>query len=190
VKLIKTPIEGVVILEPRVFEDARGFFMETYQQKKYAEAGINCTFVQDNLSCSSRGVLRGLHYQLHHQQAKLVQVIRGEVFDVAVDVRPGSPTFGNWAGVRLSEVNKRQLFIPQGFAHGFCVISATALFQYKCTDFYAPDDEGGILFSDPDIDIIWPISDPILSDKDKKYPLLKEIPPDGLPAWFKDRTEC
>jgi len=182
VKLIQTAIKGVVIIEPRVFEDARGFFMETYQQRKYAEAGIDCTFVQDNLSCSSRGVLRGLHYQLKHQQATLVQVIRGEAFDVAVDIRTGSPTFGNWIGARLSDKNKRQLFIPQGFAHGFCVISETVLFQYKCSDFYTPNDEGGILFSDPDINIDWPISDPILSDKDKEYPRLKDISPDLLPV--------
>jgi len=173
-KIITTSLEGVLIIEPRVFEDNRGFFMETYNQNKYQKSRINRLFVQDNLSYSVRGTLRGLHFQIKHPQAKLVQVITGEIFDVAVDIRKGSPTFGKWTGVVLSAQNKRQVFIPEGFAHGFCVISETACFLYKCSDFYAPDDEGGIIWSDPDIGIEWPVKDPIISEKDKHYPRLCE----------------
>ncbi|MDL1980490.1 MAG: dTDP-4-dehydrorhamnose 3,5-epimerase [Deltaproteobacteria bacterium] len=178
--IITTSLEGVLIIEPRVFKDNRGFFMETYNQNKYQKAGINRRFVQDNLSYSVCGTLRGLHFQIKHPQAKLVQVITGEIFDVAVDIRKGSPTFGNWTGVVLSAQNKRQMFIPEGFAHGFCVLSETAHFSYKCSDFYAPDDEGGIIWSDPDIGIKWPVKEPVISEKDKHYSRLCELLPRQL----------
>lgn len=170
-----TSLEGVLIIEPDIFRDNRGLFLETFNQNRYAEYGIASTFVQDNLSFSVQGTLRGLHFQSQHPQAKLVQAITGEVFDVAVDIRPGSDTFGRWEGMHLSDQNKRQLFIPEGFAHGFCVLSETAHFLYKCTDFYAPEDEGGIIWSDPDIAIDWPIQNPIVSDKDKQFPRLSEL---------------
>ena len=173
--IIKTVLEDVVIIEPEVFRDNRGFFMETYSRDRYKEAGVVCDFVQDNLSYSVKGTLRGLHFQIKRPQAKLVQVITGEIFDVAVDIRPGSSTFGKWTGVYLSEKNKRQLFIPEGFAHGFCVISETAHFLYKCSNFYFQHDEGGIIWSDPDIGIDWPVKDPIVSEKDKQLPHLFEI---------------
>jgi len=176
-------LDGVYIVEPQVFYDDRGFFLETYHQRKYAESGINCNFIQDNLSRSVRGTLRGLHYQLEYAQAKLIQVIKGVVFDVVVDIRRGSPSFGHWVGVNLSEENKRQLFVPEGFAHGFCVLSAAADVVYKCTDFYAPEDEGGILWSDPDIAIDWPIANPLLSDKDSRLPYLAHVPPERLPPY-------
>ncbi len=176
-KIIKTLLEGVFIIEPKVFRDSRGFFMETYNQNRYRESGIHRIFVQDNLSCSVKGTLRGLHFQVKHPQAKLVQVITGEIFDVAVDIRPDSPTFGKWAGVYLSDQNRRQLFIPEGFAHGFCVLSETAHFLYKCSDFYAPEDEGGIIWSDPEIGINWPVNNPIISDKDKEYLNLFDVIP-------------
>ena len=178
--IITTSLEGVLIIEPRVFKDNRGFFLETYNQNKYQKSGINRRFVQDNLSYSVSGTLRGLHFQIRHPQAKLVQVITGEIFDVAVDIRKDSPTFGKWTGVVLSEQNKRQLFIPEGFAHGFCVLSNTAHFLYKCSDFYAPDDEGGITWSDPDIGIEWAVKDPVISEKDKHYPRLCELFPEQL----------
>ena len=173
--IIKTVLEDVVIIEPEVFRDNRGFFMETYSRDRYKEAGVVCDFVQDNLSYSVKGTLRGLHFQIKRPQAKLVQVITGEIFDVAVDIRPGSSTFGKWAGVYLSEKNKRQLFIPEGFAHGFCVISETAHFLYKCSNFYFQHDEGGIIWSDPDIGIDWPVKDPIVSEKDKQLPHLFDV---------------
>ena len=173
--IITTQLEDVVIIEPEVFRDNRGFFMETYSRAKYEEAGVVSDFVQDNLSYSVKGTLRGLHFQIKRPQAKLVQVVTGEIFDVAVDIRPGSSTFGKWAGVYLSEKNKRQLFIPEGFAHGFCVISETAHFLYKCSDFYFQHDEGGIIWSDPDIGIDWPFKDPIVSEKDKQLPRLSGI---------------
>lgn len=172
--IIKTSLEGVLIIEPNVFKDSRGFFMETYHEERYRQFGIDRIFVQDNLSYSVQGTLRGLHFQKKHPQAKLVQVITGEIFDVAVDIRQGSPTFGKWTGVSLSDQNQRQLFIPEGFAHGFCVMSETCHFSYKCSDFYAPDDEGGILWSDPDIGIEWLIKEPIISEKDKKHPRLSD----------------
>jgi dTDP-4-dehydrorhamnose 3,5-epimerase len=181
-KVLKTGLPGVLIIEADVFKDGRGYFMETYHRKRYAEAGIDCPFVQDNLSYSTRGTLRGLHYQYPHDQAKLVQVITGEVFDVAVDIRRGSPAFGQWTGEYLSDKNKRQLFIPKGFAHGFCVLSDTAIFLYKCSNFYAPDSEKGVLYSDPDLAIDWPVNEPILSDKDSKYPRLKDVPGKHLPG--------
>ena len=182
-KIIDTNLEGVLIIETAVFEDSRGFFMETYHKQRYRDSGIDPPFVQDNLSSSVRGTLRGLHYQHPHAQAKLVQVILGEIFDVVVDIRKGSPTFGQWNGVNLSDKNKRQLFIPKGFAHGFCVLSEMAYFSYKCTGFYNPYDEGGIKWADPDLDIKWPVKDPILSHKDKQYPCLKDIPSERLPLY-------
>ena len=180
--VIETKIPGVLIIEPKIFGDARGFFMETWQLQRYEEMGIRGPFVQDNLSFSSRGVLRGLHYQQPHAQGKLVSVVLGEVFDVAVDIRRGSATFGQWVGVLLSGGNNRQLWVPPGFAHGFCVASDTAYFTYKCTDVYTPEAEGGIAWNDPDIGIAWPISDAVLSDKDKEYPRLRDIPANRLPA--------
>ena len=174
-------LKEVIIVEPDVFGDHRGYFLETFQKKRYEEAGINVSFVQDNLSISRKGVLRGLHYQFPHEQAKLVQVIEGEIFDVAVDIRRDSPSFGKWTSVILSHENKRQLFIPAGFAHGFCVLSDTAYVLYKCSDYYSPESEGGILWSDPELDIQWLISNPLLSDKDAAYPHLKDIPLERLP---------
>jgi dTDP-4-dehydrorhamnose 3,5-epimerase len=170
-----TSLEGALIIEPDIFKDNRGFFLETFNQNRYTEYGMPHTFVQDNLSFSVKGTLRGLHFQNRHPQAKLVQVITGEVFDVAVDIRPDSDTFGQWEGIYLSGQNKRQLFIPEGFAHGFCVLSETTHFLYKCTDFYFPEDEGGIIWSDPDIAIDWPIQNPIISDKVKQFPHLSEL---------------
>lgn len=182
--VIETKIPGVLILEPKVFGDARGFFMETWQQQRYAGIDISGPFVQDNLSFSSRGVLRGLHYQQPHTQGKLVSVIQGEVFDVAVDIRRGSATFGQWVGVSLSGDNHRQFWIPPGFAHGFCVLSDTAYFTYKCTDVYTPRAEGGIAWNDPDISIEWPLAvRVVLSEKDQAYPRLRDIPPDRLPTF-------
>ena len=182
-KVTPTSLPDVLIIEPKAFEDRRGFFMETYNQKRYKQSNIDCIFVQDNLSHSVRGILRGLHYQLQYPQAKLVQAINGAIFDVAVDIRQGSPTFGKWIGAHISDTNRHQIFVPKGFAHGFCVLSETADVLYKCTDFYAPDDEGGILWSDPGIGIDWPITDPLLSDKDSKYPFLKDVAPECLPVY-------
>lgn len=180
---IETGLEGVWIFEPKVFGDARGFFMETWNRARYAEAGLDVTFVQDNVSRSSRGVLRGLHYQNPNAQGKLVQVIEGEVIDVAVDIRVGSPTFGRSAAVVLSDKNFRQLYVPPGFAHGFCVLSDTAIFAYKCTDVYNPAAEGGVLWNDPDLAISWGIDQPLLSEKDKANPRLREIPKAALPVY-------
>ncbi len=182
-KVTATSLPEVKIIEPDVFGDNRGYFMETYHRRKYSRSGVLPEFVQDNLSFSRRGTLRGLHYQLPHAQAKLVQVLQGEVFDVAVDIRRGSPHFGRWTAVRLSEENKRQLFVPPGFAHGFAVLSETALFLYKCSDFYHPECEGGVLWCDTRLDIDWPVEAPLLSDKDEKYPPLAEIPADRLPVY-------
>lgn len=173
-----TPIEGLKVITPTVFGDARGYFMETYNYNDFKEAGIDCQFVQDNQSASKKGVLRGLHFQINFPQDKLVRVVRGEVFDVAVDMRKGSKTYGQWYGVRLSEENKKQFFIPKNFAHGFLVLSDYAEFAYKCTDFYHPNDEGGVIYNDPDIGVEWPIEDGmelIMSEKDTKWPQLKEI---------------
>ena len=179
--IIPTAIEDVLVIEPKVFRDPRGFFMETFHQQRYMKAGINRTFVQDNLSYSLKNTIRGLHYQIKAPQAKLVQVIAGRIFDVVVDIRPGSPTFGQWIGMHLSDQNNRQLFIPEGFAHGFCVLSETALFSYKCSNFYQADDEGGILWSDPQIGIDWPVKEPIISQKDKHNPNLSDLSDDRLP---------
>lgn len=180
-KVIPTLFNGVIIIEPKRFGDSRGFFTETYHRTRYRDAGIHHDFVQDNLSFSVKNTLRGLHFQIRHPQAKLVQVLAGEVFDVVVDLRRDAPTYGNWEGFPLSAENMRQLFIPEGFAHGFCVVSDTALFSYKCSDLYAPGDEGGVLWSDPDIGIAWPVKDPIISEKDEKYPLLRDLSPTQLP---------
>ena len=170
-----TKIEGVYIIEVKTYGDARGYFMETYKQSDFEEAGLNYTFVQDNQSSSTHGVLRGLHFQKTHPQAKLVRVLRGEVFDVAVDLRGGSPTYGQWVGVILSGENHRQFLIPRGFAHGFVVLSETAEFAYKCDELYHPEDEGGIAWNDPDVAIDWPdVGMPVLSEKDKKHPTLAE----------------
>jgi dTDP-4-dehydrorhamnose 3,5-epimerase len=179
-KVIATDIEDVLIIEPQVFQDGRGYFLETYHANRFKAVELNPAFVQDNLSLSVRNTLRGMHFQVTHPQAKLVQAITGEIFDVAVDIRSGSSTFGRWVGVYLSEQNKRQVFIPPGFAHGFCVLSDRAHVAYKCTAYYKPDDEGGILWSDPAIGIDWPISDPIISDKDNQLPCMNEIPPEKL----------
>lgn len=165
-------IEGLRVITPTVFGDARGYFMETYNYNDFAEQGITQTFVQDNQSSSSQGVLRGLHFQIHYPQDKLVRVVKGEVFDVAVDLREGSPTFGKWYGVRLSAENKKQFFIPKNFAHGFYVLSDTAEFCYKCSDFYHANDEGGIAWDDPGIGIEWPLLDGVqtnLSEKDRNW---------------------
>ena len=170
----KTPIDGLLIIEPKVFADPRGVFYEVYSESKYNEHGIS-RFVQDNHSVSKQGVLRGLHYQVNSGQDKLVRVTQGEIFDVAVDIRKQSPTYGKWWGLSLSETNNLQLYIPVGFAHGFCVLSESAEVLYKCSDYYSPEDERGILWNDPDLAIDWPIKDPILSEKDAVYPLFSEL---------------
>jgi dTDP-4-dehydrorhamnose 3,5-epimerase len=185
-RVIATDLPEVLIIEPEVFGDARGFFLESYHARRYAEAGVPDHFMQDNHSRSRRGVLRGLHYQLTHPQGKLVWVTSGEIFDVAVDIRRGSPTFGHWVGVTLSEENHRQLYIAPGFAHGFCVLSETVDFLYKCTDFYHPEDEGGVLWCDPDIGIQWPLTTPVLSEKDQRYTRLADVPLERLPRYERD----
>ena len=165
--IVQTSLQDCVIIEPEVFGDERGFFLETFHTSRYADlAGISLPFVQDNYSRSAKGVLRGLHFQKTKPQGKLISVVRGEVYDVAVDIRKGSSTFGQWVGVILSEENKKQLWVPPGFAHGFVVLSEIADFEYKCTDYYDPSDEGSILWNDPDLAIGWPVENPILSDKD------------------------
>ena len=177
-EIITTPIEGLLVIEPRVFNDARGYFCETYNEARYREAGIDTRFVQDNQSCSSYGVVRGLHFQRPpYAQAKLVSCVRGKVLDVAVDLRKDSPTFGQWYSVELSEDNHRQFFIPRGFAHGFSVLSETAIFTYKCDNLYHPEAEGGVLLSDPTLNIDWqvPADLRILSDKDTKHPTMAEL---------------
>ncbi|WP_238915641.1 dTDP-4-dehydrorhamnose 3,5-epimerase [Clostridium sp. YIM B02555] len=174
----KTNIDGVYIIEPKVLGDNRGYFMETYNKEQFDEAGLNMTFVQDNESKSNKGVLRGLHFQRKHSQGKLVRVTKGEVFDVAVDLRTGSPTYGHWEGVVLNDENKKQFYIPEGFAHGFLVLSDEAVFNYKCTDLYSPEYDGGVMWNDPDINIEWPldmIENILLSEKDKKHPSLKQL---------------
>ena len=182
-KVIPTDLDGVIILEPKVFGDRRGFFLECYHQRRFSEAGIEDVFVQDNISFSTRNILRGLHYQYPQSQAKLVQVLDGEIFDVAVDIRYGSPTFGRWTGAFLSSENNRQLFVPKGFAHGFCVLSETALFHYKCSDYYAPQNEGGIRWDDPDLSIDWPVRSPTLSDRDQNFKKLGDIDSRYLPTY-------
>lgn len=170
ITVIDTPIEGLKVIEPSVFGDIRGFFMESYNYRDYSQAGLGMKFVQDNISMSRKGVLRGLHFQHKYPQGKLVSVIKGEVFDVAVDIRKDSPTYGQWYGITLTEENKKQFYVPEGFAHGFLVLSEEAVFTYKCTDYYHPKDEGGIIWNDADIGIKWPLEymDGItLSEKDK-----------------------
>ncbi len=181
--VIPSTLREVLIVEPKVFGDARGFFVETWQQERYASHGIGPTFVQDNMSRSSRGVLRGLHYQWPNPQGKLVSVADGEVLDVAVDIRVGSPTFGRWAAVRLSAENKRQLYVPPGFAHGFTVVSETALFVYKCTEPYMPQFDRGIRYDDPAIGVDWETTNPTLSAKDVGLPLLADVAPENLPRY-------
>ncbi|NFE95401.1 dTDP-4-dehydrorhamnose 3,5-epimerase [Clostridium botulinum] len=174
----KTSIDGVYIIEPKVFGDNRGYFMETYNREQFLEAGLDMIFVQDNESRSTKGVLRGLHFQKKHSQGKLVRATKGEVFDVAVDLRYGSPTYGKYEAVILTEENKKQFYIPEGFAHGFLVLSDEAVFNYKCTDLYAPEYDGGVMWNDNDINIKWPldkIEDIVLSEKDKVHPNLKDL---------------
>lgn len=178
IKVTPCGIEGLYVVEPEVFGDERGYFVETYNQKEFAEAGLDMEFVQDNQSMSRKGVLRGLHFQKKFPQGKLVRVLSGEVFDVAVDIRKGSDTYGQWFGVILSDENKKQFYVSEGFAHGFLVLSDTAVFAYKCTEFYHPEDEGGIRWDDPDIGIEWPLKDGmeiILSEKDKVHAGIKEL---------------
>lgn len=174
-KVIETSLPGVLILEPRVHGDERGFFLETFRRDRYAQAGIGQAFVQDNHSRSRRGVLRGLHAQRQFPQGKLVRVARGEVFDVAVDINPASPQFGQWVGVMLSDRNHRQFWVPPGYAHGFLVISEEADFEYKCTDYYHPEDEIGVAWNDPEIGIDWPLATPLLSAKDAALPPLRVL---------------
>ena len=183
-KVIATGLPGVMIIEPKVFGDARGFFMETWNQARYLEHGLPVVFVQDNLSFSQKGVLRGLHFQNPNAQGKLVYVLQGEVYDVAVDIRVGSPTMGEWVGVTLSGENKRQFYIPAVFAHGFCVMSETVLFAYKCTELYQPQSEYGVNWQDPDLSIQWPIEKPLLSEKDLNYPRMKDIETRLLPRYL------
>ena len=186
--IIETDLPGVLVIEPRVFGDDRGFFMESFNDRRYREAGIPAAgrFVQDNLSRSARGVLRGLHFQNPHGQGKLVSVLEGEVFDVAVDIRVGSPTFGRWTGTYLSAENHRQMYIPPDFAHGFAVTKDTALFSYKCTDYYAREAEGAVLWNDPAIGIDWPLQSPTLSEKDRDAQPLNALHKDTLPRYGRD----
>ncbi len=183
-KIIPTSLPDVIVIEPKVYGDERGFFLETYHADRFREAGINETFVQDNHSRSRRGVLRGLHYQLVQPQGKLVSVVRGEVLDVAVDIRKSSVTFGQWCAVTLSDTNHRQMYVPPGFAHGFVVISETVDFVYKCTDFYHPESERGIMWNDPALNIDWsiPLDEVVLSEKDKHHLPLSEMAEEDLPA--------
>ena len=179
----ETELPGAIIIEPVVFKDSRGFFLETYHYDKYSINGLEVRFVQDNHSHSIQGTLRGLHYQLKHPQGKLLYVIKGEIYDVAVDIRKDSPGFGKWISTILSSENKKQFYVPPGFAHGFCVLSDEADVIYKCTDVYAPEDEYGIIWNDPAIGIDWPISTPVLSEKDSNYRNLEDIPKQFLPAY-------
>lgn len=182
-KIIETPLPGVLVFEPRAYPDSRGYFLETWNRDRYREIGLSGEFVQDNISYSCQGTLRGLHFQHPHGQGKLVQALTGEVFDVAVDIRSHAPTFGRWYGVVLRAESHNQMYIPPGFAHGFYVLSEMAHFSYKCTDFYAPETEGGIAWDDPEIGIPWPlIGTPCLSDKDTRYGSLSQYPADKLPA--------
>lgn len=182
-RISETKIPGVLIIEPDVFPDKRGTFWETWQLKRYQKAGIPAEFLQDNVSVSKKGTIRGLHYQHPHGQGKLVQVLSGTVFDVAVDIRLGSPTFGKSHSETLSDSNHKQLYIPPGFAHGFCVLSDTAIFSYKCTEYYDASAEGGVIWNDPDLDIDWPIEKPDLSHKDEAFSRLKDIPKNLLPPY-------
>jgi len=180
-QVIQSGLPGVLIVEPRVLGDSRGFFYEGWNRMRFAENGIDTDFVQDNISVSGKNVLRGLHYQWPYPQAKLVQILEGEVWDVAVDIRRDSPDFGKWVGVNLSSENHRQLYIPEGFAHGFCVLSERAIFLYKVNEYYHPETDKGVLWSDPQIAVPWPASEPILSEKDVKQRQLADIPLGELP---------
>ena len=181
--VVPATLDGVLVIEPAVFGDERGFFMETYSRERYREAGLPAQFVQDNLSKSAHGILRGLHIQHPQGQGKLCTVLEGEVFDVAVDLRVGSPTFGKWEGFELSAKNKKQLYIPPGFGHGFCVTGESALFSYKCTEFYKPENEFSVLWNDEDVGIEWPITKPTVSEKDAKGLKLSQISKDRLPTY-------
>jgi dTDP-4-dehydrorhamnose 3,5-epimerase len=180
---IETSLPGVYELSPKVIRDSRGFFMETYHRERFKAFGIHDSFVQDNHSSSTKGTLRGLHYQLHHPQAKLCRVVEGEAYDVALDIRVGSPTIGKWVGLVLSAREQNQLYIPAGFAHGFLALSESVQFLYKCSDFYYPDDERGILWNDPALKITWGITDPLISEKDAKNPTLSNTSLDNLPRY-------
>ena len=180
-------VSEVIIIQPDIFKDDRGHFLECYRAQRYLDHGIPDRFVQDNLSYSRRGVLRGLHYQLRQPQGKLIYVAYGEVYDVAVDIRADSPTFGKWVGVTLSSKTPRQIYIPEGFAHGFCVTSSFAVVVYKCTDYYSPMEERGIRWNDPSLNIRWPLEKPILSDKDRAYPTLEMVDATDLPKYKADR---
>jgi dTDP-4-dehydrorhamnose 3,5-epimerase len=182
---LDTSLPEVFEIQPKVFRDARGFFLETYHQKTYADLDIFDTFVQDNQSCSAKGTLRGLHYQLPHAQAKLCRLVEGEALDVAVDIRLGSPTFGRWTSVRLSAERQNQIYIPTGFAHGFVALTDRVQFLYKCSDFYDPSAEHGIIWNDSGLAILWGISNPLISEKDSKYPPLAAAPRDLLPRYNK-----
>ncbi|WP_049621948.1 dTDP-4-dehydrorhamnose 3,5-epimerase [Frateuria defendens] len=182
-KVTTTRLPGLLVIEPQVFGDSRGFFYESYNQAKYREAGIDADFVQTNVSRSAKGVLRGLHYQWPNPQGKLVSVLEGEVYDVAVDIRHGSPTFGQWVGALLSAENHRHFWIPEGFAHGFCVLSDVATFTYQCTALYDAKADAGVRWNDADIGIDWPVSDPLLSGKDNRTPFLRDIAADRLPVF-------
>jgi dTDP-4-dehydrorhamnose 3,5-epimerase len=182
---LDTSLPEVWELQPSVHQDARGFFMETYHQKKFSELGISDLFVQDNHSRSMKGTLRGLHYQLRHAQAKLCRVVEGEALDVAVDIRLGSPTFGKWAGVVLSAERQNQIYIPAGFAHGFLALTGSVQFLYKCSDFYDPSDERGIVWNDPDVGVSWGVTNPLVSEKDAKNPTLAAMPHEFLPHYPK-----
>jgi dTDP-4-dehydrorhamnose 3,5-epimerase len=179
--VIKTRLPGVLVLEPDVYSDERGYFLETWNSTRYEKAGIQGPFVQDNISFSRKGVLRGLHFQHPQSQGKLIQVLSGQVVDVAVDIRVGSPTFARWISEIVSDTNHKQLYIPPGFAHGYCVLSETAVFSYKCTDFYNPAAENGIIWNDPDLNIDWPVKKPILSVKDSNYARLKDLAREKMP---------
>jgi len=174
-KITPARLPDILVLDPIVHRDARGFFAETYHARRYRDAGLDATFVQDNHSRSARGTLRGLHWQIGRQQGKLIRVVAGEIFDVAVDVRRGSPTFGQWVGIPITAESFRQVYVPPGFAHGFCVVSEQADVEYKCTDFYDPASERGLIWNDPDVGIEWPIADPTLSPRDRQHPSLAEL---------------
>jgi dTDP-4-dehydrorhamnose 3,5-epimerase len=180
--IIETNLPGVLVFNPKIFKDSRGYFLEVFNRRRYSEAGLKSPFLQDNVSKSGQGTLRGLHFQHPGGQGKLVQVLEGSVYDVAVDIRVGSPTFGQWQGITLTSEKHNQVYIPAGFAHGFYVLSQTALFSYKCTDYYYPATEGGILWNDPDLSIQWPLKGkPMLSDKDLQYGKLADLPVSQLP---------
>lgn len=186
-KFIETRVKDVYIIEPTVYGDNRGFFMETYCYEEFRNAGLGMVFVQDNHSKSKKGVLRGLHFQKEHPQGKFIRVVKGAVYDVAVDLRKSSPTFGKWVGVELTEENKKMLYIHEGFAHGFVTLKDNTEFLYKCTDYYHPEDEGGLIWNDQDLNISWPINNPVLSEKDKKWPTLKQL---NFFFTYKNKEKC